>query len=209
MITIASQDIYSPQNFLELITGKTIIIGSEPFSTIGRIVEKVNKEYGEKVISRWRLDELDKVSKEEFNSVVLVGPILNSYYWYSLPPYKEFEYPDSIIFNIEEEKIGDKPIKFVHFLGYHYGCPDEPLYNHKFEEYNGFNAFLSDVLKEGLSNFEQKYSEFAKQSTVDCTYPMIREMYNTYDNGHKPKVISEKEFNKEIPCGCYILKNLL
>lgn len=203
MITIASQDIHSPQNFLELITGKTIIIGSEPLKTIDRIVEKVNKEYGEKVISRWRLDELDKVSKEEFNSVVLVGPIFNSYFWYSLPPYKEFEYSDSFIFQVEENKISGKSI---HFMGYHYNCPDEPLYNHKFEEYNGFYANLSEVLKMGICKYEEKFSEFVKQSTIDCTYPMIKELYNTYNNGRKPYVITEKDITKDIPCGCYILK---
>lgn len=203
---IISEEIYSPQSFLELITGQCYIIDCEPMKTINSVVEEVNRSL-EEPIKHYYFTDIESIPAD--TNVVLVNVGSDIHYWYSIPSdiiEEAFEFADSIIFSVEEEKAIGKTRKVIHFLGYHYQSDGCTLYNHKFEEYNGFYAYLSTVLEHGFCNFEEENSEFQKQSTLDCTLPMIQELYNTYDNGHMPRIIKESDITKDITPGCYILK---
>ena len=120
---IISEDIFSPQSFLELITGKTYIIGVNPLKLVNKVVKEVNDTSGNTVIKRYCLSELEEILADDDLKVVLVN-INNNYYWYSIPDYPKFEYTDSSIIEVFKNKSGDK---LIHFFGYHSNYTDDEL----------------------------------------------------------------------------------
>lgn len=192
---IISNEVFSPQNFLELITGKCYVIGDNPKKQIETTVSMMYDNQ----IYHCNLDKLETLIKEHNNIKVVLVSINNEYYWYSIPEFSQFEYPDSTIINVYKNSDGEKMVKF---LGYHYHYPDDELYEHRFEEYYGFEEKLSNVIKEGICEFEDKNAEFVKQSTLECSYPIIKEIYNE----NNPKVITKEKVDLNIPCGYYIIR---
>ena len=112
---------------------------------------------------------------------------------------KSTDYLDRTIFSVFLDENGDK---MVHFLGYGYytGEPDNKPY--RFIEYAFFIAPLSNVLKEGFSEYEGEHSDQFKQYITDCDEKELVSFYEHYDSGKKPKEINELMLNTE--CGCYI-----
>ena len=110
------------------------------------------------------------------------------------------DYCDETIFSVF---IGDDEMKYIHFFGYGYytGTPEDKPY--RFLEYTFFIAPLSDVLKEGVSEYESKHSDQFKQYITDCDEKELVNFYEHYDSGKKPKEINKLTSDTE--CGCYIL----
>lgn len=110
------------------------------------------------------------------------------------------DYCDKTIFSVF---IGDDGMKYVHFLGYGYyvGEPAEKPY--RFVDYTFFIALLSDVVKEGFSEYESEYSDQFKQYVSDYNEEDLIDVVEHYDGGRKPVEIQALTTNTK--CGCYIL----
>ena len=111
-----------------------------------------------------------------------------------------FKYCDKTIISIEMN--GNE--KIIHFLGYSYYVENEP-FPYRFVYYIFFYAPLTEVLDEGVSEYEIIESEFQKQSCTGMTEAEIKDVYDTYDNGEKPVELCKTALNINTPCGCYIL----
>lgn len=107
-------------------------------------------------------------------------------------------YEDRTLFSV----IKNENEKLVHFWGYGYyaGSPDDKPY--RFVEYTFFIAPLSDVLKEGFSEYEGNYSDGFKQYITDCDEKEFVNIVEHYDDGNSP--IEIQNITEDIPCGCYI-----
>lgn len=108
---------------------------------------------------------------------------------------------DKTIFSVFLDADGNK---LIHFWGYGYymgdGYNTENSKPYRFLEYTFFIAPLSDVLKEGFSNYESEYSDQFKQYITDCNEKELIDCYKNY--GLDIKEIDELTTNTE--CGCYI-----
>ena len=111
------------------------------------------------------------------------------------------DYLDKTIFSVFLDESGNK---MVHFFGYGYymgdGYDSKDSKSYRFLEYTFFIAPLSDVLKEGFSNYESEYSDQFKQYITDCDEKELIDCYKNY--GLNIKEIDELTTNTE--CGWYI-----
>lgn len=110
------------------------------------------------------------------------------------------EYIEKTIFAIEKENGK----KIVHFLGYRYYGEGFHDNNKKlrFVEYTHAYMELSKVIKSSFESSECAAAAFVNQYITDCTLEELERIYETYDNGRKPKEISS--LSEDIPEGCYI-----
>lgn len=111
------------------------------------------------------------------------------------------KYLNKTIFAIETENHK----KVVHFLGY--GYLDEEMENNsekkfRFVEYTFAYAKLSNVLKKGFERCEVASATFVTQYVTDVTLEELNNIYETYDNGHRPKEVCQ--LSEDLPTGIYI-----
>lgn len=107
-------------------------------------------------------------------------------------------YLNAIVFVIEAEADGTK---FMHIHGDSYFAYDDSELPFRFVEYTFAYMPLKDILAGGMPNGDW-YAEFM-QYIQDCTEEELVEIYEHYDNGNMPTIITE--LAEDLPCGCYIL----
>ncbi len=107
-------------------------------------------------------------------------------------------YEDRTLFSVIENE-NEKLVRFWGY-GYYAGSPDDKPY--RFVEYAFFIAPLSDVLKEGFSEYESNHSDSFKQYITDCDEKKFVNIVEHYDVGNSP--IEIQNITEDISCGCYI-----
>lgn len=110
------------------------------------------------------------------------------------------QYLEKTIFAIEKENSE----KIVHFYGYGYygeGTYDDDK-KYRFVEYTYAYMKLSEVLKLGFQEAEVVASAFVNQYITDCFLEGLERIYDTYDNGRKPKEVDQ--ITESLPEGVYI-----
>lgn len=111
------------------------------------------------------------------------------------------KYLDKTIFAIEAENNE----KVVHFLGYGYyseGIEHNSEKEFRFVEYTFAYSKLSNVLKKGFENCEDTSTAFVTQYITDVTMEDLYKIYETYDNGLRPKEVYQ--LSEDLPEGVYI-----
>lgn len=112
---------------------------------------------------------------------------------------------EDLVFAIETDAWGRRK---VHFFGYGYFAGDESeAYPYRFVEYTFFYAPLDDAVKYGIFHLEEKGAEFVKQDIEDCSYEQMIAIYQGYDNGKCPALITEAAFTADLPDGMYIIQH--
>ena len=99
---VLSNNIYSPQNFLEVLTDKCFIVGDCPIEDIHEILiqEGIEKDIYS-IILNYSLSEIDKIVANEVN-VVLVDTSgfddednwVEEYRWFEVPDYLTHKFID-------------------------------------------------------------------------------------------------------------------
>lgn len=108
------------------------------------------------------------------------------------------KYLEATVLAIDFEDDGSK---VVHIFGDSYDAYDGTDTSYRFTEYSFGYMPLSEILSNGMPNGD--WYAGLKQYIEDCTLERLNEIYEHYDGGQMPKVISE--LTKDTPCGCYIL----
>lgn len=111
-------------------------------------------------------------------------------------------YLEKTIFAIEKAEDDEK---VVHFLGYGYygeGMERNSEKKFRFVEYTFAYSKLSNVLKKGFSNCEVAATAFVTQYVTEVTLEELHKIYETYDNGHRPKEVYQ--LSEDLPEGVYI-----
>jgi len=111
------------------------------------------------------------------------------------------KYLNKTIFAIEAED--DE--KVVHFLGYGYygeGMERNSEKMFRFVEYTFAYSKLSNVLKKGFENCEDTSTAFVTQYITDVTMEGLYKIYETYDNGRRPKEVCQ--LSEDLSEGVYI-----
>lgn len=111
-------------------------------------------------------------------------------------------YLEKTIFAIEKAEDDEK---VVHFLGYGYygeGMEYNSEKKFRFVEYTFAYSKLSNVLKKGFANCENSSKAFVTQYVTDTTLEGLYKIYETYDNGRRPKEVYQ--LSEDLPEGVYI-----
>ena len=117
---------------------------------------------------------------------------------------KSENYLEAIVLDISNERISSHEQeleKIVHIMGDSYFAEDGSNPPCRFVEYSFAYIPLKEILEKGMPDGDW-YAQF-KQYIQDCTEEELVEIYEHYDNGNMPTVITE--ISKDLPCGCYIL----
>lgn len=112
------------------------------------------------------------------------------------------KYLEKTIFAIEKAEDNEK---VVHFLGYGYygeGMEHNSGKMFRFVEYTFAYSKLSNVLKTGFENCEDTSTAFVTQYVTDVTMEELCKIYETYDNGRRPKEVCQ--LYEDLPEGVYI-----
>jgi hypothetical protein len=115
---------------------------------------------------------------------------------------KDHIHCDDTVFAVETKDDGTRQ---VHIFGYGYcadSCQEEGK-DCRFVEYTFCYVPLNEVLARGLRECEDEYGPEVKQYITDCTFEEMMNIYEHYDNGQCPTVITA--INANIPDGTYVL----
>ena len=115
---------------------------------------------------------------------------------------KDHIHCEDTVFAVETTPDGSRQI---HIYGYGYFADSSRVdgKNYRFVEYTFCYVPLDEVLQSGLSAAEDKYGPEVTQYITDCTYDEMMHIYEHYDAGQCPTVITA--INANIPDGTYVL----
>lgn len=108
------------------------------------------------------------------------------------------KYLDATILAVDYDDDGNK---VVHIFGDSYDAYDGTETSYRFVEYSFGYIPLRRIIDSGMP--DSYWYAGLKQYIEDCTLGRLKEIYEHYDGGQMPQVISA--LTNDTPCGVYIL----